>query len=65
MRKIHPFFLMGTVGMFVAAVVKMLLPVLPENPEISTASSLLYPIFLLFLLAGTAAMINKKDRSAS
>lgn len=65
MKKIHPFFLMGTVGMFVTAVMKILLPAFPKIPEISTASSLLYPIFLLFLLVGTAAMINRKDRSAS
>lgn len=64
MKKLNPFFLIGTVGMFLTAVLHIVIAFLSSGREVLAASSILYPVFLILLLNGTRIMIIRKNRQA-
>ena len=61
MQKINPFFKIGTIGMMVTASLHVLLALLLSEELLQTSSSILYPVFLIFLIIGTYVMTKRKN----
>ena len=60
MKKINPYFLTGMLGILLTSILQILESAFLND---GTASfSFLYPVFIIFLLIGTAVMIKKKQR---
>ena len=59
MKKINPFFLVGTLGILFTAMANILLQAFLPGAEASF--SILYPVFAFILIIGTAVMIKKKE----
>lgn len=60
MRQLNPYFLIGTLGMLFTAMLHILVAAILS--EAATASyTVLYPIFIGFLILGTIVMIRKKE----
>jgi hypothetical protein len=60
MRQINPFFLIGTLGMLLTSMLHILLAVILSEEGVNSSFSILYPVFLGFLIVGTGVMIKKK-----
>lgn len=60
MRKFHPFFTIGTVGMIVIAFLHMFLALGLSLTSIHTTFFILYPIFLTFLILGVIFTVKKQ-----
>ena len=60
MRQLNPFFLIGTLGMLFTAMSHVLMGAIWSEEVAAGAFSFLYPVFLVFLLVGTAVMIRRK-----
>lgn len=60
MEKINVYFLIGTIGMAANSGLHVILGSFLSEGIIDTASSLLYPVFLIILLIGTGIMIKRK-----
>lgn len=58
MNKINPFFHIGTVGMLFTAIFHILMATFSEGAHASF--SIMYPVFIGFLIVGTSIMIKKK-----
>lgn len=59
MRQLNPFFLIGTLGMLFTAMFHILVAVIISE-EATASFSIMYPVFIGFLIAGTVIMIKKK-----
>ena len=60
MKKINPYFIIGMLGILLTSILQIIETSVLRD---ATASfSFLYPVFIIFLLVGTAVMIKKKQR---
>ena len=58
MKNANPLFLIGTLGMLITAILNIILEAfMAENSFFSF--SLLYPVFVIFLLLGASGMVKK------
>ena len=60
MKKFHPFFTIGTVGMIVIACLHIFLSLGLSLTSIHTIFFVLYPVFLTFLILGVALSVRGK-----
>jgi hypothetical protein len=60
MRKFHPFFTIGTVGMIVTAVLHMSLTLGLSFSSTNKTFIIMYPTFLAFLVIGMGLTIKKQ-----
>jgi hypothetical protein len=61
MQKVNSVFLTGTLGLLFTAIVHILLEGLSPGTGEYAALSLLYPIFSIFLIAGTVIMAGRRN----
>ena len=61
MHQINPFFMIGMVGMLATSILQILLALFLTEKSIQTSSSIMYPVFIVFLLLGTWIMIKRKN----
>lgn len=64
MKKFHPFFAIGTVGMIVTASLHIFLALVLSMTEIHSVFFSLYPVFLMFLILGVALTIKNQKAVA-
>ena len=62
MRKLNPFFVIGTLGMLITSIFNILMEALISDIGAWNSASALYPVFLGFLIIGTAIMMKRKNR---
>ncbi len=62
MRKLNPFFVIGTLGMLITSIFNILMAAIIPEIEAYNSASALYPVFLGFLLIGTAIMMKRKSQ---
>ncbi|MGB7785545.1 MAG: hypothetical protein WBL27_05540 [Salinimicrobium sp.] len=60
MRQLNPFFLIGTLGMLFTAMFHVLMAAILTEEKVGGSFSFLYPVFIGFLILGTAVMIKRK-----
>lgn len=60
MKKFHPFFTIGTVGMIVTACLHMFLALGLSLTSIHAVFFTLYPVFLTFLILGVVLTVKKQ-----
>ena len=60
MKKFHPFFRIGTLGMIVVASLHILLALGFSLTSVHTSFFVLYQVFLSFLMIGFALTVKKK-----
>jgi len=65
MTKFHPFFIIGTVGMIITAVLHMILALGLSLTTVHTAFFIIYPTFVSFLVIGLGLTIKKQKESVS
>ena len=58
MRKFHPFFAIGTVGMISVACLHMFLALGLSLNSIHTSFFIIYPVFLTFLILGVVLTVK-------
>ena len=63
MTKRNPYFLIGTLGMLMTAVFNILLESIMTEGSFISSFSILYPVFIAFLLIGAAGMVKNSDRT--
>ncbi len=64
MKKFHPFFTIGTVGIIVTACLHMFLALSLSLISIHSAFFTLYPVFLTFLILGVVLTVKKQKTFA-
>ncbi len=64
MKKFHPFFTIGTVGMILMACLHLFLSLGLSITSIHTTFFVLYPVFLSFLLLGVILTVKNKKTLA-
>lgn len=62
MTKKNPYFLIGTLGMLVTSIANILLESIPAEVSFISSFSMLYPVFIAFLLIGAGSMVKNKKR---
>lgn len=60
MKKFHPFFTIGTIGIIVIASLHMLLALAFRLTSVHTAFFTLYPVFIAFLIIGIALTVKRQ-----
>lgn len=60
MKKFHPFFTIGTVGIIVTACLHMFLALGLSLISIHSVFFILYPVFLTFLILGVILTVKKQ-----
>lgn len=60
MKKFHPFFTIGTIGIIVIASLHMLLALAFRLKSVHTAFFTLYPVFIAFLIIGIALTVKRQ-----
>lgn len=60
MKKIHPFFTIGTVGIIVTACLHLFLALGLSLTSIHSVFFTLYPVFLAFLILGVVLTVEKQ-----
>lgn len=60
MKKFHPFFSIGTIGMIVLAFLHIFLTVGLSLNGVHSSFFVMYPVFLSFLMIGFALTLKKK-----
>ncbi|WP_158962184.1 hypothetical protein [Myroides fluvii] len=60
MKKFHPFFTIGTVGIIVTACLHMFLALSLALISIHSVFFTLYPVFLTFLIVGVTLTVKKQ-----
>lgn len=60
MKKIHPFFTIGTVGIIVTACLHLFLALGLSLTSIHSVFFTLYPVFLAFLILGVVLTVKKQ-----
>lgn len=58
MKKNNSLFLIGTLGMLTTAIFNILLDVIVSDGSAIFSFSILYPVFIVFLLLGAAGMVR-------
>lgn len=61
MNKINPYFITGSIGILMTSILQIGRQFFLDNPS-GASFSILYPIFLGFLIIGTYVMIKKKKQ---
>ena len=62
MKKFHPFFSIGTIGIIITAVLHMFLTLGLSLSDVHSIFFILYPSFLSFLILGVAITVkNQKE----
>ena len=64
MKKFHPFFTIGTLGMIVIALLHIFLALALEIYSANNAFFSIYPVFLTFIILGVAFTINDEKNTA-
>jgi len=59
MKNANPLFLVGTLGMLMTSVFNIVLNALVAKESIFFSFSLLYPVFIVFLLLGASGMVKR------
>ena len=63
MKHLNAFYIIGTVGMLVTAILHITLALLLHQPSVHTTFFVLYPMFAAFLAIGFGQLLKKaKDR---
>jgi hypothetical protein len=60
MKTLNPFFVIGTVGMVVTAVLHIFMTLLINTPALHRVFMLLYPVFAAFLTIGGMQILTEK-----
>ncbi len=60
MKKMNPFFAIGTIGFLVTAVLHIFMALVLKMPAVNPVFITLYPTFATFLIMGTAQIINSQ-----
>ncbi|SHF19149.1 hypothetical protein SAMN02745131_01998 [Flavisolibacter ginsengisoli DSM 18119] len=63
MTKFHPFFVIGTVGMILTAILHMFLSLMLTLTTVHATFYVMYPIFLTFLILGVVFTVKKQKAS--
>jgi hypothetical protein len=63
MRKINPFFIIGTVGMLITSLLHIFMAAITSQEAASASFWMLYPGFLTFLILGTVIMAKREGLS--
>lgn len=58
MRTLPPFFILGTVGMLVTSALHMAMALFLVGPSVHGVFFSVYPVFLAFLVIGTAQLVK-------
>ncbi|PJJ83623.1 hypothetical protein [Mucilaginibacter auburnensis] len=58
MKKMNPFFAIGTTGFVVIATLHIIMALVLNMPAVHPVFMALYPAFAIFLILGTAQIIN-------
>lgn len=61
MKRFPPFFLTGSAGMVVTAVLHMAMALLLRNTSVHTSFMVLYPVFMAFMAIGAAQLKKEKQ----
>ena len=64
MKKIHPFFTIGTVGMIITACLHMFLELGLSLTSVHSTFFILYPVFLIFLILGVVLTVKNQKTVA-
>lgn len=62
MTKKNPYFLIGTLGMLVTAILNILIEAIAVDVSFISSFSILYPVFIAFLLIGAGSMVKNSRR---
>ena len=62
MTKKNPYFLIGTLGMLVTAILNILIEAIAVDVSFISSFSILYPVFIAFLLIGAGSMVKNSSR---
>ncbi|GHA45973.1 hypothetical protein GCM10007103_28770 [Salinimicrobium marinum] len=62
MEKINAFFMIGTIGMVTTSSLEIFITAVLSKEFVQVTSTILYPVFIVFLLIGTAVMIKRKKQ---
>ena len=62
MEKINAFFMIGTIGMVTTSSLEIFIAALLSKEFVQVTSTILYPVFIVFLLIGTVIMIKRKKQ---
>ncbi len=60
MKTLNPFFVIGTIGMIVTAVLHIFMTLLIGTPSVHRAFMVLYPVFAAFLTIGGMQILQEK-----
>lgn len=63
MKKLHPFFSIGTIGMIIIAVLHMFLAMVLSLTNVHNTFFVLYPTFLSFLILGVVLTIKSQKEA--
>lgn len=63
MKKFHPFFIIGTVGMIISAIIHIFLALGLSLTNVHNTFFVLYPTFLSFLILGVALTIKSQKEA--
>ncbi|MEG9329105.1 hypothetical protein V6B16_14270 [Salinimicrobium catena] len=63
MTRKNPYFLIGTLGMLMTSIFNILLETIVAEGSFISSFSLLYPVFIAFLLVGAGNMVRHQHRS--
>ncbi|WP_029038345.1 hypothetical protein [Salinimicrobium xinjiangense] len=63
MKKINPFFIIGTLGMLLTSMLHILMAAITSEEAASASFWMLYPGFLAFLILGTVIMAKRERLS--
>jgi uncharacterized membrane protein YdjX (TVP38/TMEM64 family) len=62
MEKINAFFMIGIIGMVTTSSLEIFITAVLSKEFVQITSTILYPVFIVFLLIGTAVMIKRKKQ---
>jgi len=60
MKKLNPFFVIGTVGMILTAILHILMAILIGTPSVHRVFMVMYPVFAALLTIGGMQILQEK-----
>jgi hypothetical protein len=60
MKTLNPYFVIGTIGMIVTAILHIFMAILVGTPSVHRAFMLLYPVFAALLTIGGMQLLQEK-----
>jgi hypothetical protein len=60
MKTLNPFFVVGTIGMIVTAILHTFMTILIDTPSVHRAFMVLYPVFAALLTIGGMQILQEK-----